>query len=178
MAKTFRFLLMLLTIFVAVMCLFFLVVPFLGFGWHMLHRNYISDAGWKIPIPKHYYVRQQERGPTVWKPSFGAPLFDVPFSHISFFSRKPGAEIFMGTGDSARFEQAISETATQNGYQLKSKHIVPIGNKNATCLEFERVGKQPKSLVRCAAEDANVYPFFEGDVRYIPELFAMLKGMS
>jgi len=52
MARTVRFLLMLLTIFVAVMCLFLLVVPFLGFGWHVLHRDYISDADWKIPISK------------------------------------------------------------------------------------------------------------------------------
>jgi hypothetical protein len=178
MARAGRFFVMLLVTIVATVCLYLLIVPLLGYGWHVLHGNYVSYAGWKIAVPRDYYVIQQRRGPAIWKLSFGAPLFDVPFSHVSFYSLPPGTAAFMGTRDSARYEKAVTQTATESGYQLKSKHTVTIGNKAAACLEFARSGKQPRSLVRCAAEDANIYPFFEGDSRYIPDLFDALKRMS
>jgi len=178
MAKVGRIFVMLLVTFVVTICAYLLVVPLLGYGWHVLHGTYISYAGWKITVPRDYYVIQQRRGPAIWKLSFGAPLFDVPFSHVSFYSLPPGTAAFMGTGDPARYDKAVTQTAKERGYQLKSKHFVTIGNKAAACLEFARNGKQPRSLVRCAAEDANIYPFFEGDSRYIPDLFDALKRMS
>jgi hypothetical protein len=166
---------MLAGIFIAAICGVLLVVPFFGFGWHVFHATYISYAGWKIPVPKGYYVRQGEKGPAIWKLSFGAPFFDAPFSHVSFFSAK---KPFAGTSDTERFFQAVSETATEDGYQFKAQRIVSIGTKTASCFEFARSGKQPRSLMRCATENDNIFSFFEGDARYIPELFSTLSGMS
>lgn len=157
---------------VSIGCL--LAVPFFGFGWHVFHKDYISYGGWKIPVPKSYYVRLGERGPAIWKLSLGLPFFDAPFSHVSFFSSKP----FVGTSDAERFFQAVSETASEDGYRFKAKHIVSIGTKTAFCYEFARSEKQPRSLMRCATENDNIFPFFEGDARYIPELFSILSGMS
>jgi len=178
MAKAGRFVVMVVATIVATFCVCLLVVPLLGYGWHVLHGNYISCAGWKIAVPRGYYVIQQRRGPAIWKLSFGAPLFDVPFSHVSFYSLPPGSKSFMGTGDAARYEKVVTQTAKESGYQFKAKYTLTIGNKPAACLEYARSKKQPKSLVRCAAEDANIYPFFEGDPRYIPDLFDVLKRMS
>jgi hypothetical protein len=171
MRKAARLLVMLAGVFIAAICGFLLIVPFFGFGWHAFHADYISYAGWKIPVPKSYYVRQGENGPAIWKLSFGAPFFDAPFSHVSFFSTKP----FAGTSDTERFFQAVSETATEGGYQFKAKRMVSIGTKTASCFEFTRSGKQPRSLMRCATENDNIFPFFEGDARYIPELFSTLS---
>ena len=178
MRMTARLLLILTGVFITTICGFFLVVPFFGFAWHVLHADSVSCAGWKIPVPKDYYVRQGEKGPAIWKLSLGVPLFDAPFSHVSFFSLKPDAKAFVGTSDTARFLQALSEISTKDGYELKAKHTVPIGTKTASCFEFARTGKQPRSLVRCAMENGNIFPFFEGDAKYIPELFSTLKGMS
>jgi hypothetical protein len=122
-------------------------------------------------VLKDYYVREQGNGPAIWKLSLGAPFFDVPFSHVSFFSRKPGADALIGSSGLARFRQALSGIATEEGYQLKSKHLVPIGDKVASRVEFARTEKQPRSLMRCAVQGANICPFFEGDARYIPRVF-------
>ena len=108
------------------------------------------------------------------KLSLGVPFLDVPYSLISFSSGRS----FKASRDLAPFEDAMSETAAKEGFQLKSKHIVAFGDKVASCLEFERSGRQPRSLVQCAAEGTNIYSFFEGDARYISELFVILKGMS
>jgi hypothetical protein len=109
---------------------------------------------------------------------FWDTLFDAPFSHVSFFSLKSGDKAFVGTSDTAQCLQAVSETATENGYQFKAKHIVSVGTKTASCFEFGRSGKQPRSLVRCATENGNIFPFFEGDAKYVPELFTTPRGMS
>jgi len=175
MRKAARLLLMLAGVFIATICGFLLVVPFFGVGWHAFHADYISYAGWKIPVPRDYYVRQEKEGAAIWKLSFGAPLFDVPFSHVSFFY---GAKPFVGTSDAERFFQGISGVATEGGYQFKGKRIVSIGTKTASCFEFSRSGKQPRSLMSCATENDNIFPFFEGDARYIPEFLSTLSGMS
>jgi hypothetical protein len=178
MGKTARLLLMLSGVFVAAICGFLLAVPFFGFGWHVLHADYISWAGWKIPVPKDYFVRQDEKGSAIWKLSFGTPYSTHRSVMSAFFSLKSGDKAFVGTSDTAQCLQAVSETATENGYQFKAKHIVSVGTKTASCFEFGRSGKQPRSLVRCATENGNIFPFFEGDAKYVPELFTTLRGMS
>ncbi|MDR3562658.1 MAG: hypothetical protein P4N59_14650 [Negativicutes bacterium] len=178
MTRTVRVSLKLLGIFIATICVFLLVVPFLGYGWHLFHRNYISYAGWKIPVPKDYLVMAGTKSPSIMKLSLGEPYFGAPYSHVSFFGHKPGGGEFKGSRDSVLFEESMSESAAKEGFRPKSKHIVAVGDKVASCLEFERNGKQPRSLVYCAVENAHIFPHFEGDAQYIPEFFSILNGMS
>jgi hypothetical protein len=154
-----------------------LVIPLLGPGWHLLHGDFISYGGWRIPVPKGFYVRKFEVGPTMWKTSLGIPLFNVPYGHISLFSR-PAQQPFAYDRDYSRFETGIIQEAGQSGYQLESKRTISVGKNPGYCLEFTRSSGEPRSLVRCVIENSVVVLFYEGDPRYISDVFAVLQGMS
>ena len=155
--------------------LFLCVVPFLGYGWHIVHGDHISYGGWKIFVPKEYYVSAGPHGPNLWRLSLGAPQFEVPFAHVSFFN---SPHQFRAATDYAKFEQSVTQYEKESGYQFSGMRTVLAGNTPAYCMEFRRQSKEPLSLVRCAIENSGIYGYFEGNPRFIPELFDMLKQMS
>ena len=160
---------------VSVYAILLLFVPLLGFGWHLLHGNSISHHGWRITVPKSYYVTNAPHGPAIWKLTLGIPHFEVPFAQVAFYSS--GTHLFKSATDCAPFEESISRNATESGYHFRQRSVLPIGSRSAYCVELDREKKQPRSVVRCAVEESNMYIFFEGDARYIPDLITMLKEM-
>jgi hypothetical protein len=151
------------------------LIPFLGYGWHLLHGSYISYAGWKIPVPRIYFATKEIEGPALWRLSLGMPTFEAPYAHVNFFS---SPHQFKTATDYAKFEGSLTKQAKECGYQFKGKSIVPTANTSAYCIEFSRQSKEPRSLVRCAVENMGIYAFYEGDSRYVPDLLNILRQMS
>jgi hypothetical protein len=154
-----------------------LVIPLLGPGWHLLHGDFISYGGWRIPVPRGFYVGKSQMGPTMWKHTLGAPLLNVPYRHISLYSR-PDQQPFAFDRDYSRFEKGVTQEASRSGYHLKAKRTVSVGKNSASCLEFTRSSGEPRSLLRCVVENSVLVLFYEGDPGYIPDVFATLQGMS
>ncbi len=162
-------------VFIGVLLIFLVLVPLFGPGWHLLHGDFISYGGWRIPVPKGFYVRNSQGRPTMWRLNLGIPLFRAPYGHISLFSHPPQEPPAF---DYRRFERAVIEDALRSGYQLKAKRTVSVGKNSAYCLEFTRSSGEPRSLVRCVVENSVLVLFYEGDPRYIPDVFTTLQGMS
>jgi hypothetical protein len=152
-----------------------LIVPYLGYGWHLLHGNFILFAGWRIPVPSGYYVTREAKGPGIWRLSLGAPYVEGPFGHFSFHQSE---RIFLAGNDYAFFEKAMNEDAVASGYQLESRETVPAGGNSAYCVVFARAAIQPRSIARCAIGNTRIYVFYEGDGRYLPDLRGVLQGMT
>jgi hypothetical protein len=66
-------------------------VPFLGFGWHLFHRSFIISNGFRIPVPKEFYVNGNAQQPTMWRYTLGVPLLKRPFGMIGIRPRPSGA---------------------------------------------------------------------------------------
>ena len=179
-SKSVRLLLQLLGIVVGVLLISVLSVPLLGPGWHLLHGDFISYAGWRIPVPKGFYVRKSQMGPTMWNPALGIPFFDAPYGHVSLYSR-PDQQPFAHDRDYSRFEIGVSRAAGQSGYRLESKRTISVGKNSGYCLEFTRLSGEscePRSLMRCAVDNSVLKLFYEGDPRYISDVLVALQGMS
>jgi hypothetical protein len=155
-----------------------LIFTVLGPCWHLMFGDAISYEGWKVPVPKGFYVQKSEKAPTMWKHTLGSPLFNVPYGHISLFSLGPAQPPFAYERDYSRFEKGVTQDASQSGYQLKAKRSTMVGKNPAYCLEFARPAVEPRSLVRCAVENSVVVLFYEGDPKYVPDALTTLQGMS
>jgi hypothetical protein len=169
-----KLMLRLLAVFVGVILIVLLVIPLIGPCWHLLYGDAISYAGWKVPVPRGFYVRKSQEGPTMWKESFGIPFFNAPYGHISLF-RRPSP--FSFDSDYARFKQGLIQDAIEKGYELKGERTAQVGKNSGYCLEFTRSPKS-LSLLRCAVENSGVALFYEGDTQYIPDALSALRGMS
>jgi len=150
---------------------------FLSFGWHVLHHDSISYLGWRIPVPKRSYVTHDRIGPSIWTLSPGAPLFNLPYGRITFDNWKTGRP-FSKDRDYPPFSEGVRQAAAQSGHQMKSTRAISLGQKSVYCVEFARERRQPISLMRCAIDDSDVLLFYEGDPRYIPDVFNTIRGMS
>lgn len=168
----------LLGIFVGVLLIFLLLVPLLGPGWHVLYGDFISYDGWRIPVPKGFYVRQSPKGPTMWKYTIGVPFLDVPYGHISLYSLGSTQRPFSYDRDYTGFEKGVIQEADVSGYQLKTKRTVSVGQTSGYCLEFTRRLGKPQSLLRCVTENSRLVFFYEGNSEYVPDALATLQGMS
>ncbi|SRR5712692_253626 len=116
--KLAKLVLRLLGVFIGGFLIVLLMVPLLGPCWHLMFGDAISYAGWRVPVPKGFYVRKSQKGPTMWKQSLGIPLFDVSYGHISLYSVGPAQQPFTYDRDYSRFEKGVTQEAIQSGYQL------------------------------------------------------------
>jgi RHS repeat-associated protein len=116
-------------------------------------------------------------GPAMWKHNLGIPLFNVPYGHISLYMQ-PDQQPFAYDRDYSRFEKGVTQEASQSGFRLELKRTISVGKNSGYCLEFTRLSSEPRSLVRCVVENSVVVLFYEGDPRYISDVFAALQGMS
>lgn len=163
-----------------------LVVPLLGPGWHLLHGDFISYGGWRIPVPKGFSVKSSQEGPNIWKMTLGIPIFDAPYGHISIYGLTGSSSVrqpFDYDRDYSRFEGAVTQEAHQSGYLFESKRTTPVGKNSGYCLEFTRSVdlKHPvlgQSRLMCAVESSTAVLYYEGDPRYISDVFTVLQGMS
>jgi hypothetical protein len=176
----------LLVVFIGGLLLVLLLVPLLGPGWHLLHGDSISAGGWKIPVPKRFYATETSEGPVMWKYAFGIPFFKAPYGHIKIYglsSVHPARQPFAYDRDYSRFERGVTQEAIQSGYRLERKSATQVGANSGYCLEFTRSTglTHPvlgRSQLRCAIENSTAVLFYEGDPRYIPDVFTTLQGMS
>jgi len=178
--------LQILGVFIAAILIPLLVVPLLGPGWHLLHGDFISYAGWRIPVPKAFSEKNSQAGLDMWKLTLGIPIFDAVYGHISIYgtgSLSPTRQPFNYERDYSRLETGVTQEAHQSGYRFESKRNVSVGKDAGYCLEYTRSVSikhevRGRSLLRCVIEDSVVAVYYEGDPRYVPEVFAMLQGMS
>jgi hypothetical protein len=173
-ARLTKLVIRLLVIFIGAVLGVLVVVPLLGPGWHLLHGDAISFEGWRVPVPKGFYVRKSGTAAAMWKLSFGIPFLSVPYGHVSLF-RRPAQEAFSFDKDYARFKSELTQDASERMHRLKSERTVSAGNRHAYCLEFTRPAPNAGSLVRCAVEDSTLALFYEGDPRYVSDVFAILQ---
>jgi len=162
-------------VFIGAFIIFLLVVPLLGPLWHLVHGNGISYGGWRVPVPGGFYVRNSQEGPTMWKLNSGIPLFRASYGHVSLFRH---TQPFAFDRDYPGFEERVVQDSYQDGYQLKTKRTIPVAKGSAYCLEFTRSSGEQHSLLRCAVEGNPLVVFYEGDPRYVPDVFTVLQGMS
>jgi hypothetical protein len=175
-----------LGLFIGAILIPLLVVPLLGPGWHLLHGDFISYGGWKIPVPKAFSEKNSQAGLDMWKLTLGIPIFDAPYGHISIYgtgSLSPTRQPFNYERDYSRLEAVVTQEAHQSGYRFESKRTTSVGKTAGYCLEYTRSVSNKhevrgRSLLRCVIEDSVVAVYYEGDPRYVPDVFAMLQGMS
>jgi hypothetical protein len=167
----------LLGVVIGALLIVLVVVPLLGPCWHLLYGDAISFQGWTLPVPKGFYVRKSRNGPVMWKQTFGVPFFNASYGHISFFLRPP-KQPFSFERDYIQFKNGLAQDANEKGYKLTSERTVSVGKEPAYCLEFRRSSPEPGSLLRCAVESSAIVIFYEGDPRYVRDVFATLQRMS
>src|SRR5271166_4287007 len=116
----------------------FLVGPALGLGWHLLHGNAISYAGWTVSIPKGFFARLDQGRPSLWALAPGSPVLRSSYGRVTLYRTPDNTHPFSIDAHGAEFAAAMSQAAGESGHRFQSKRSVPVGDGTAFCVEFIR----------------------------------------
>jgi hypothetical protein len=151
----------------------------LGPGWHLMHGNYVSYEGWQISVPRGFFVTHNRGAATIWKVLPGQGLLDLPYAQISLHYESEDKPPFSYAKNYDRSGYAVMATiANPGGYKLTGQPMVPAGGTTVYCWELSRSAKQPGSSVWCAMGGSRLYVSYFGSLRYLPDFYGVLKGMT
>lgn len=165
-------------IFGSVLVVSFSAGSVMGLGWHMLHGNVISYAGWTISVPKGFFAKLHHGRPSLWALAPGSPVLRSCYGRLTFYIAVDDTHPFSMDAHSAKFEATMSQAAGESGHRFQSRRNVPAGDGTAFCLEFTRQRVQPLVLERCAVVGKTLSIYYEGDPRYLPDFFNILQQMK
>ncbi len=159
---------------VAVIAMWISAGPALAFTWHLFHQSSFVYRELTIPVPRHSYVTYTASGPSILTLSAGAPFFNRPYGSI--FVTKT-VRPFYREKNYPGFVEAMKQVASHSGHQFVASRTVTLGDRSAFCLEFVRQPKQPLVLVDCAIDGSDIFVSYEGDSRYVSDVFDTLYRM-
>lgn len=176
-SKPMRLLFLLIFAFALGYVLLLVTVPFLGFGWHLLHGSTISSGGYSVRVPSGFYVSGSAEQPTMWKHTLGVPLLKRPFGMIGIRQRSSGISMAFGNDLESSSAQMIA-AARQEGLTLRSKRTLPTGTGNAFCFEFSKAMEESEITVRCAIDGTPLLMIYGGDERFSADFYSSVQGIS
>ena len=145
-----------------------------GYVWHFLYGDEVSFTGWKIPIPKNFYVWNRKKGLAFWKTDFGVPIFSDSYGLISLgMANKP---IDYET-DFDKFVAIQITLAREDGIfgEVNRKEFPQTPPRY--CVEFLD-GLNENALSRCIVDGTRLTVWYSGNAAYLPAFYSTVRGLS
>jgi hypothetical protein len=160
---------------VTMLVVFLLYVSLRGNLWHWIHGDFVTYRQWTIRIPEGFYVRQGNKGPFLWKLTFGYPIWRGPYAMVGF-SELP--HVFDSAVDYNKFADGSDLTAATEGYKPIGATDVQAGKNQAHCLEYTLPNDQSRHFMQCAVEHTTLLIGYRGHPMYIPTVLSVLASLS
>ncbi len=157
--------------------LFLLLIALWGPMWHLVHGGSIFYQGWRIPVPEGFYVRNNQKGPKMWKHALGTPILRVPYAVIGIHAT-PTGHPFRAEADYEHVSKAVTAVAEEEGYQFQSTRAVSGQHSVADCWEFVSTKSKSEVTVRCVVEGTHLFFIYMGYPRYVPSFYSSLRDIS
>ncbi len=158
-------------------CIIFLMVPLLGPSWHLIHGNLITYQGWRIPVPRGFYVTQKPDHCTMWKHTLGAPFKRTASTSIGILTN-PSGKLFKFEGNLEESAERMIAAGQMDGYIFHSERTVSTGSSTAYCFEFYNQQAPSEFTARCAIENTAILFIYLGDDKSKEDLYSALEGLS
>jgi hypothetical protein len=152
-------------------------VPFLGFGWHLIHGSFLFSNGFLIPVPNKFYVVGDVRQPTMWTHTFGTPLFKGRFGMIGIVPRLAGDKFTM-ENDFEISSARIIAMAQDEGLILRSRRTLSTATNVAFCFEFSEPVGRYGITIRCVIDDTPIMMIYGGDERFLSDFYSTVQGTA
>jgi hypothetical protein len=139
--------------------------------WHATHGNSLALGGWSVPIPTSYWRFGNHQVFFVY--SYGAPIFrKEEYGSIS-------AQIHQVSGvvTEQRITAAVMREAAVEGYVLEGRKTVQSAATTTYCFQFIDRSHPAAVVVRCVASSGELYVFFEGNRRFVGDVYEVVNGL-
>ena len=155
----------------------FLSVPLLGYGWHVIHGNFIDYQEWQIPVPKGFFVNGMPEHLSMSRYTLGVPVLNRPFGFIGIVIN-PSGKPFKFEGDIEDSSRKMIAVGLSDGYTFYSKRTLLTKLNTAYCFEFYKEQTPSSVLVRCAIDGSTLLFTFLGDKRFSADFYTVVAGFE
>ena len=165
-----------LSVSVGLVLLAFLSVPLLGYGWHVIHGNFVDYGAWRMPVPRGFFVSVRPDHLSMSKYTLGVPLLNRPFGFISLIIN-PSGKPFKFAGDIENSSRKMIAVGQRDGYAFSSSRTLLTNLNTAYCFEFYKEQTPSNVIARCAIDGSTLlFSFLGGQEVYSPVLFSRRRG--
>lgn len=151
----------------------FLVIPWLGWPWHIIHGSTIQTSGVLFEAPPRYFsLTSTDDHPSVMRCDFGIPLWRAPYGFIEIFPHPNGRRLDMET-DLDRLQAILVNQERSEGMSLNSRRKMATGVGPAFCFEFE---SGMRSIVKCYFDKSRLSVEYEGSQKFAGDVYEIVNS--
>lgn len=150
-----------------------------GPAWHLVYGDSVHFRKWQIPVPRIFCVFHSSSVPELWKLPIGIPRWHGPYATISFLVL---ARELPDSFSPERYERwaknAAENSATRQKFWVTAERKVPVDGTFAYCFESVSAEDRTTREITCPIKGSPLVADYFGSLKYFPDFYSMLKGMS
>jgi hypothetical protein len=158
-----------------------LLLPRLGFLWHLVNRSEVTVDGLSFAVHPEYFLSRSNGATTFVRFSPVVPFVSGRSAIKGAFAKQnligiyanPERRDFDFDADYARLKVWITNDARSAGPYQQAEKTLTMQNGAAHCFQFDR----PESVeVRCFLDGSKVTILFEGEPRFVDDVYQVVSG--
>ena len=149
-----------------------LIVPWLGWMWHLVSGDRITIDGLSLSVPSRYVATTSPDGSvSQWRCGFGVPVC----AHSGFvLIRLVRAPRLRMDAEFERVRAVVIAERRSNGMTLRSQQVLQTPAGPAACFQFR--GKDGASVVCFLLGDHQLTLSYTGDEAFVPDVYEIVRS--
>lgn len=153
-----------------------LLLPQLGFLWHLVNRGDVTIGGYSFAVHPKYFLSRSNKAITFVRFSPVVPFISGRSAIKGVFAKRnligiygnPERRVFDFDTDYASLRRWLADEARYAGPYQQLGKTVKTKNGTAYCFQFNR----PESVAaRCFLDGSSVTIYFEGEPRFVDDVY-------
>jgi hypothetical protein len=157
------------------------LLPRLGFLWHLINRSDVTVDGFSFVVHPKYFLSRSDGGTYFVRFSPVVPFVSGRSAIRGAFAKRnligiyanPERRAFNSDVDYARLKVWLTNEARSVGPYQQTEKTFNTQDGAALCFQFNR----PESVeVRCFLDGSSVTVVFEGEPRFVDDVYQVVSG--
>ena len=150
-----------------------LIVPWLGWTWHLIHGGRVESSGVLFTVPPRYLALESSDGRvSMLRCDFGVPLWRAPYGFLGIYSHRDQPKIDMKL-DLNRLQTILVNQEKLEGMSLDTQRKLDTEIGPAFCFHFKS-GR--RSNVSCFFDNSTLSVQYEGSEKFTGDIYELVNS--
>jgi len=150
-----------------------LIVPWLGWTWHLIHGSTIESSGVLFRVPPRYLARGSSDGrASMWRCEVGVPLWRAPYGFLGIYPHRDRPKIDMKL-DLNRLQTILVNQGKLEGMSLDAQRKLQTEAGPAVCFQFKS-GR--RSSASCFFDNSTLSIQYEGSEKFTGDIYELVNS--
>lgn len=160
-------------VWLCVVFILLLIVPWLGWAWRLIHGDSIESSEALFTVPPRYLARKSpDDEVSMWRCEFGVPLWNAPYGFIGIYPNHERRKIDVKL-DLNRLQEIVVGQERLEGMTLDRQRDMRTRVGQAVCFEFK---SERRSSVRCFFDNSTLSVQYDGSEKFAGDTYELVNS--